>query len=172
MCIIFNMTSLTQRKSEHLILSVSCRFKDIIGARGSAAGAEALAAVLREASPGLAKPLWDILPSMPMPTQFVAGGLDTKFAALAAKMASATNNVSEPRDRTDKQVRINGNSAKSADANGNTKPADLGRRAVIIEGCGHAIHSEQPQALLPVIRSWALAADKARRFGDWFETSS
>ena len=140
---------------------LSCRFKDIIGARGSAAGAEALAAVLREASPGIADPLWDILPSLPMPTQFVAGALDIKFAALATKMASATKPVSEHLDRTDKLFRNNRNSAKLATAKGSTELDDFSGRAVIIEGAGHAIHTERPQALVPVVRTFAQAAEKA-----------
>ena len=140
--------------SEEVI--VWCRFSNLVSARGAAADAEALAAVLREGSPGIARPLWDVLPSLPVPVQFVAGGLDTKFAALASKMASRMHRtpVSENQNRTDKPLNSKGNAAELRSSIKSTG-------AVILEGCGHAIHTEQPEALVPVIRSFVQSVDHA-----------
>ena len=126
--------------------------------RGSAAGAEVLASLLRQASPGTARPLWDVLPSLPIPSQFVAGELDAKFATLATKMASAMNPTTL--EQADKLHRNNRNPAKSAAAHESGEPKFRGKGAVIIEGCGHAVHTEQPQALVPVIRSFVQAIDR------------
>lgn len=133
-----------------------CRFSDLVSTRGAAADAEGLAAVLREASPGIARPLWSILPSLPVPVQFVAGGLDTKFAALATRMASLIHEtpVSENQDRTDKPLNSKGH---AAEVRGSIKSTG----AVILECCGHAVHIEQPEALVPVIRTFVQSVDSA-----------
>jgi 2-succinyl-6-hydroxy-2,4-cyclohexadiene-1-carboxylate synthase len=49
--------------------------------------ATGLASSLRNAGTGTQEPLWDRLPSLAMPVLVVAGALDTKFVALAARMA-------------------------------------------------------------------------------------
>lgn len=138
-----------------------CRFTELTTARGSAADAEAMAAVLRQASPGVARPMWDILSALPIPVQFVAGELDAKFAALAAKMASARNSGLNTLEGTGKLHRANGNWSMLAATSEAVKLEIPGTGAFIIEGCGHAIHAEQPQALVPVIRRLVQAVDKA-----------
>ena len=114
--------------------------------------------MLREASPGIARPLWDVLPSLPVPAQFVAGESDAKFATLATKMASVMN--SRTLEPTDKLHKTSGNPKQLATAHWNTKLDSLGKQAVIIEGCGHAVHTEQPQALVPMIRSFVQDTDR------------
>ena len=141
-----------------------CRFADIAMSRGTSVGAEALATVLTVASPGIAQPLWESIPALPMPTQFVAGELDAKFAAIATKMAAVKNPASATQKKgTEKQLRTNRNPAELASANDSMESELQSRGAVIIEGAGHAIHTEQPQALVPVIRSFVQATHQAHR---------
>ena len=123
-----------------------------------------MAAVLREASPGAARPLWNILSALPLPVQFVAGELDAKFAALAANLASARQSIATTLEGTDKLHRTNGNLSTLAATIETTELGISGKGAFIIEGCGHAIHTEQPQALVPVIRRLVQAVDKAHVF--------
>ena len=136
--------------------------------RGEAATAEGLAAVLREGSPGLAEPLWDRLPSLQVPVQFIAGQLDAKFVALAAKMAAAT-----ARDEHTSMERIgvslSSNKCSTDIADTALLPAQpgrgtdimSGREGIIVEGCGHAVHTERPEALVPIIRSFVVRAEQA-----------
>ncbi len=46
--------------------------------------------VIVELSPARQPPLWDALPSLPMPALFLAGALDPKYAALIPRMAART----------------------------------------------------------------------------------
>jgi 2-succinyl-6-hydroxy-2,4-cyclohexadiene-1-carboxylate synthase len=45
-----------------------------------------VAKILKELSPGRQPPLWEKLGSLPMPVMLMAGGLDAKYADLAARM--------------------------------------------------------------------------------------
>ena len=49
--------------------------------------ADGLASSLRLAGTGTQEPLWDRLPELPMPVLLVAGALDTKYVAIAERMA-------------------------------------------------------------------------------------
>ena len=166
--------SLTQCAQEaHLLQPCNqirwlCRFSDLIAGRGEAATAKGLAAVLREGSPGLAEPLWDRLASLQVPVQFIAGQLDAKFVALAAKMAAATVrdmhrsterveiSLSSSRDSTE----IAGSALLPAQP-GRSTDMTSGREEIVVEGCGHAVHIERPEALVPIIRSFAVRAEQA-----------
>ena len=122
-----------------------------------------LAAVLREGFPGLAEPLWDRLPSLPMPLQFVAGQLDAKFAALAPKMASVVGQQKES-DKTNRECgklrnrKDSANAEVAREARNESNGSPCKREAVIVEGCGHAVHMERPEALLSIIRNFVLSA--------------
>lgn len=50
---------------------------------------EGLASSLELAGTGAQDPLWDRLSSLPMPVLLIAGALDTKFASIAERMATA-----------------------------------------------------------------------------------
>lgn len=54
---------------------------------------EGLASVLRRFSPGVQEPLWDRLAELAMPTLLMAGEHDTKFTAVAFRMAGAMKDV-------------------------------------------------------------------------------
>ena len=145
------------------------RFSDLVAARGRAATATGLAEVLREGSPGLAEPLWDRLPSLQVPVQFIAGQLDAKFVTLAIKMAAATarhkqtsmNRVgtmlSSSKDGMD-----SAHSADSPASPGKNIDTISGREPIIVEGCGHAVHTERPEALVPIIRSFVVLAESVQ----------
>lgn len=46
-----------------------------------------VAKIIKELSPGRQPPLWEKLGSLPMPVLLIAGGLDSKYADLAARMS-------------------------------------------------------------------------------------
>lgn len=154
---------------QHLVAAVGsckavlCRFSDLVKTRGAAGKAEGLAAVLRAGSPGAAQPVWDTLASLPMPAQFVAGELDTKFAGIAAKMASLTQqdnrsavqNGTEYLQGTDQNAAATAVSGQGAN---DSAPELSSRGAVMVDGCGHAIHTERPEALVPIIRNFVQSA--------------
>lgn len=82
--------------------------------------AAGLASSLRLAGTGTQAPLWDRLGDLRIPTLVVAGALDTKFVALAQRLATA----------------IPG--------------ADL----AVVEGAGHTVHLERPDAFLDLLLPW------------------
>ena len=146
-----------------------CRFSDLVAERGETATAKGLAAVLREGSPGLAEPLWDRLPSLQVPVQFIAGQLDAKFVALAAKMAAATagdEHIST--NRAENTLSSSQDSMGFADSallppqSGKIVDMMSGSEEIIVEGCGHAVHTERPEALVPIIRSFVVCAEQAQ----------
>jgi len=49
----------------------------------------ALALLLRTAGQGALEPVWEALPSLPLPLLAIAGGLDERYGAIARRMASA-----------------------------------------------------------------------------------
>jgi 2-succinyl-6-hydroxy-2,4-cyclohexadiene-1-carboxylate synthase len=61
--------------------------------RRAAGRAEELAAALRNLSVGRQQPLWDKLDSFGLPTLFVAGDLDLKYAAIGRRVAAAAKNA-------------------------------------------------------------------------------
>ena len=36
-----------------------------------------------------------------------------------------------------------------------------GRDEIVVEGCGHAVHIERPEALVPIVRNFAVRAEQA-----------
>ena len=119
--------------------------------------------MLREGSPGAAQPRWDNLPNLPMPVRFVAGELDTKFASLAAKMAVLTdqNSNSTAHNGTEQPLRSKQNMPELGGNREERREGFQSREAIIVEGCGHAIHIERPEALVPIIRTFVHAAGGA-----------
>lgn len=103
-----------------------------------------------------------------MPVQFIAGQLDAKFVALAAKMAAATVRdmhrgtqrvgtfLSSSRDSTE----IAGSAHLPAQP-GRSTDMTSGRDEIVVEGCGHAVHIERPEALVPIVRNFAVRAEQA-----------
>lgn len=89
--------------------------------------AAGLAASLRLAGTGTQEPLWDRLRGLEIPTLVIAGALDTKFVALAERLAAT----------------IPG--------------ADL----AVVDGAGHTVHLERPDAFLGVLLPW-LAGGRGR----------
>ena len=116
--------------------------------------------MLREGSPGAAQPRWDRLPNLPMPVRFVAGELDTKFANLAVKMAALTdqNSNSTAHNGIERPLRSKENMPELRGSTENLGEGFQGRGAIIVEECGHAIHTERPEALVPIIRNFVHAA--------------
>lgn len=80
-----------------------------------------LAASLRNAGTGTQDPSWDRLDALDMPILLLAGELDTKFAALAERMAT-----------------------------------QIGQNATVdlVEGAGHAVHLERPEAAAAAVTRW------------------
>jgi 2-succinyl-6-hydroxy-2,4-cyclohexadiene-1-carboxylate synthase len=88
--------------------------------RNTAAG---LASSLRLAGTATQEPLWDRLPELSMPVLLVAGALDSKYLAIAERMAELI-----------------------ADAT-----------VIVIEGAGHAVHLEAPDAFAGALDGWLSA---------------
>jgi 2-succinyl-6-hydroxy-2,4-cyclohexadiene-1-carboxylate synthase len=84
--------------------------------------ADGLATALRRLGTGAQEPLHDRLAGLGMPVLLIAGALDTKFAALAGRMAAAIG------------------------------PA---ARVELVEGAGHAVHLERPDAVAALISGFA-----------------
>ena len=90
-----------------------------------------LAAVLRAMSPGLQRPLWDNLPSIPGRLLAVTGSQDPRFCMLGQDMLAARSAGPDMGVHDDLQV---------------------------LEGCGHAILTEAPLQLLTVLRRFLQGA--------------
>ncbi len=147
------------------MLCVICvlRFKDVLLKRTSSGDAEGLAAALSGMSPGRAPSMWDTVRSQAPRFLTLAGSSDTKFRAISQRLASlcgdnrkiASTNGNVP----DRVWHIAGaGERRSAGANGAGKEAPQAdaealrvghaSQAVVVEGCGHAVHIESPLALL------------------------
>ena len=151
---------------------VSCRFAALQADRQHMEASADPAAVLSAASPGRQEPLWDRLHELRAPTLFVAGAEDTKFSALARKMAAG---MAPP--PSSEQLRTASRNHQESPRTGGTReslPAPTneaqpnwrvsagersklrsgnGVQVAVIESCGHAVHVERPEALVPLLRS-------------------
>ena len=150
------------------------RFAALQADRQSTGRSSELAAVLSAASPGRQEPLWDRLNQLQAPTLFVAGAEDAKFVAIAYKMAAkldtpaATNQHETTPNSHTESARTEG----TRTGHSQEGPAELptverqpvGRligdgdsngksvKVEVITSCGHAVHVERPEALVPLLR--------------------
>jgi pimeloyl-ACP methyl ester carboxylesterase len=108
---------------------------------GNASAAE-LAALLSAASPGRQEALWGELHGMRAAALFVAGAQDAKFGALARRMAGLVAGAPD-------------SAAPSAHSGLMHSQQILVR---IVEGCGHAVHIERPEALALALSRFIAAA--------------
>ena len=109
------------------------RFATLAGERAQQQGGDPaeLAAVLSAASPGRQASLWPDLARLQPAILFVAGAEDAKFGALADAMA--------------------GRVAEAASADDVSPASMLRGRVAHVAGCGHAVHTERPEALVQVL---------------------
>lgn len=161
-----------------------CRFPELLARRARGADPVALAAALAGASPGAAPDLWGALPSLQPRLLFVAGTLDAKFRALAARMAAAASGGGDAGG----VCACGGPAPGSAGFRGPATPdassggsecggcgelaaagggaGDMGacggpglapRRAAacaVVAGAGHTVHLERPEALAAVLAAF------------------
>lgn len=142
------------------------RFAELLARRERGGCAAALAAALSAASPGRAPDLWADLPTLQPRLLFVAGALDAKFAALAARMAAAAPGTGcggvEGGAGTGLAGLGGAAAARSGSGHGNAGtgagvgcPSVRTRAGVrVVEGSGHAVHLEQPAALARVLAAF------------------
>ena len=123
------------------------RFAALVVERAQQQGCDPaeLAAVLSAASPGRQASLWPYLPRLLPATLFVAGAEDAKFGALATAMAGVVAGA-VPDDGVPPAGRLRG-------------------RVAHVAGCGHAVHTERPEALVQVLGRFIFDAAGRSRAG-------
>ena len=153
-----------------------CRFAELLAQRERGGCAAALAAALSAASPGRAPDLWADLPTLQPRLLFVAGALDAKFVALAARMAAAAPGGScggaEGGAGTGLAGLRGAAAARSGSGQGDGPEGGAGTGAgvgwplvgiragmTVVEGSGHAVHLEQPAALARVLAAFLDGVD-------------
>jgi pimeloyl-ACP methyl ester carboxylesterase len=138
------------------------RFADMLFKRAENGDLEDLAAVLSAMSPGRAPSMWDAVRFSPVRMLFLAGSLDTKFSTIAHRLASVcgealgpdpTSGGGNPDERTDDNAvqpdAPAGQNGCTSGGNGRGQAyMDSASRVVVVEGSGHALHIENPVAVL------------------------
>ena len=133
---------------------LTCRFEALLAERCSTHGSAELAAVLSAASPGRQAPLWERLKELKAPALFVAGAEDTKFVTLAHRMAAKVNSG---RDGITPEGTLSSERGRGTKNNTNGENrmyvGEAGAQVAVVGMCGHAVHVERPEVLVPLLRT-------------------
>lgn len=133
---------------------LTCRFKALLAERCSTHGSAELAAVLSAGSPGRQAPLWDRLSELKAPALFIAGSEDTKFVSLSHRMAAEVNRGPDGVASEENLCSEHGKGIEN-NVNGETGlyVGEARAQVAIVGMCGHAVHFERPEVLVPLLRT-------------------
>lgn len=143
----------------------TCRFKALLAQRCSTHGAAELAAVLSAASPGRQTPLWDSLSQLKAPALFIAGADDTKFVKMAHTMAAKLNCQQSAMAFEGTPSDCERGTESNMNGEERLHVGETRAQVAIIGMCGHAVHVERPEALVPLLRTHISGTEHAKELG-------